>query len=172
MANVNVYLGFRELVMKKHIFAICLISILATSHGLTPTHAEGTSGHSINLTSGTWQADIKLLNLANQTVVQASEAKLCASDRVTSFDQIETVFLSKYLEAGCSLSDREFTSLSNVSILKAKMTCGALSGPISIATGDNDVKIGVEMSGDPGNGVIVGKDMKTNFDWKHVANEC
>ncbi|MBV7258215.1 hypothetical protein [Erythrobacter crassostreae] len=158
--------------MKKSIFALCLVALLTTAHGLTPTHAESTAGNLIELKSGTWKADIKLLNLASQTVVQTSEAKLCASDQITSFDQIEKVFLNKYLEAGCSLSDREFNSLNNVTILKAKMTCGALSGPISIASGNNDIKVGVEMSGDPGNGVVVGKDMKTNFDWQHVANEC
>lgn len=160
--------------MKKNIFALCFVSLLAASHSLTPTHAQSTTGHSIDLKSGAWKAEIKTLNLATQTVVQTGEDTLCAADQMTSFDQIEEVFLGKYLEAGCTLSDRAFIDLNSntVSILKAQMTCGALSGPISIATDNNVVDIGVEMSGDPGNGVVVGKDMKTNFRWKHSADAC
>lgn len=158
--------------MKKNIFSLCFVSLLAASHSLTPTHAQSTTSHSINLKSGAWKAEIKTLNLATQTVVQTGKDTLCVADQMTSFNQIEEVFLGKYLEAGCTISDRTFTDLNTVSILKATMTCGALSGPISIATGNNDVKVGVEMSGDPGNGIVVGKDMKTNFNWKHSSDAC
>ena len=96
---------------------------------------------------------------------------ICVKDAITDPEGLTSTFLDKYLKAQCTLSPIEGGLRYGVWMYDTTMTCGALSGAVKIAGGEDEVQISVKLSGNVG-GVEVGKDASTKFNWQQVSDSC